>query len=195
MIFFWVSCTAPFRESLPSFKSVTSELRAVVVVFTSAVLLAAAVALASASLALASAAAAALLASPICASRLVSSSCNSLICCCCVSSVCRSASTCSAKRAVADFAGFVDFLLFAVCAGCGSPSFGVSANAVPDIRNSDNTIAAVFLISSLIDRFAVILPFVTAISKYGYTGESACLLARKRRGSVLLARQSIVNIL
>jgi hypothetical protein len=38
-----------------------------------------------------------------------------------------------------------------VCAG-GSLSFGVSANAVPDIRKNDNTIAASFFISSLIDR-------------------------------------------
>ena len=69
MIFFWVSCTAPFSESEPSFRSATSELSVVVVVFTSAVLLAAVAALASASLALASAAAAALFASPICASN------------------------------------------------------------------------------------------------------------------------------
>jgi hypothetical protein len=52
-----------------------------------------------------------------------------------------------------------------VSVGCGSPSFGVSANAVPDIRNSDNNIAAGFLISSLIGRLAAILPFITAISR------------------------------
>jgi len=44
---------------------------------------------------------------------------------------------------------FAGFLLFAVCEGCGSSSFGVSANAAPDIRNSDKIIAAVFLIASL----------------------------------------------
>src|SRR5260370_11312434 len=150
MIFFFVSATAPFTASLLSFKSETSELSALVVVFTSAVLLAAADALASASLALASAAAAALFASPICVSRLASSSCSCLICCCWASIDCRSASTCSARIAVADFAGFfAGFLVFAVCAGWGSSSFGVSANAIPDIRNSDKIIAAVFLIASL----------------------------------------------
>src|ERR1700740_389592 len=150
MIFFWASATAPFTASLLSFKSETSELSVVVVVFTSAVLLATAVALASASLALASAAAAALLASPICASRFASSSCSCLICCCWASIDCRNASTCSARMAVADFAGFLGgFLSLSLCAGCGSPSFGVSANAVPDIRNSDKIIAAVFLIASL----------------------------------------------
>src|SRR6266404_5752794 len=179
MIFFWASATAPLTASLLSFKSETSEVSVVVVVFTSAVLLATAVALASASVALASAAAAALFASPICASRLASSSCSCLICCCWASIDCRSASTCSARMAVADFAGFfTGFLVFAACDGCGSSSFGVSANAIPDIRNSDKIIAAVFLIASLF-----LLQF-----KYEDTGESANLRAGKRRGGVLLAR-------
>src|SRR5262249_54824972 len=105
-----------------------------------------------ASVAFASAAAAVLFASPIWASRCASSLFSCWICCCCDSSVWRSASTCSARTAVADFAGgFVVFFLV-LCAGCGSLSFGVSANAVPHVRNRDNTIAAVFFISSLISR-------------------------------------------
>jgi hypothetical protein len=88
--------------------------------------------------------------------------------------------------AVADFTGFfAGFLVFAVCAGCGSSSFGVSANAIPDIRKSDNIIAAVFLIASLF-----LLQF-----NCEDTGESASLPAGKPRGSVLRARQSNVNIL
>src|SRR5260221_14330402 len=165
-IFFWVSVTAALTASLPTFRSATSELSAVVVVFTSAVLLAAAEAVAVAVTALASAAAAADLASLIWASRLASSSCNCLSCSCCASRVFRSASTCSARRAVADFTGgFAGFFVFAAGACCGSASFGVSANATPDIRKNDNTIAAIFLISSLIGRNATILPCVIANAK------------------------------
>src|SRR5215472_8042378 len=154
-ICFWASATAPFSASLLSFRPETSELNVVVVDFTSEVLAATAATLVLASVALASAAAAALLASPIWASRCASSSFSCWICCCCVSSLCRSASTCSARIAVADFAGtLAAFLGFEVCVcdGCGSSSFGVSANAVPQVRKSDNTTAAVFLISSLTDR-------------------------------------------
>ena len=66
MIFFWVSWTATFRDSLPSFKSFMSEVAAVAAVFASAELAAASAAFAAASEAFESAATAALRASVIC---------------------------------------------------------------------------------------------------------------------------------
>ena len=195
MIFFCASCTAPFRASLLSFRSATSELSAVVVVFTSAVLLAtAAAAFASAvDLPLASAAAAALLASPICASRLASSSCSCLICCCCASRVWRNASICSARSVVADFAGVLWSSLpfppvadhhLSVCPQTPFPTSGIATIRL--------LLFFSFPLSLTASRssFRLLLQF-----KIGNTGESACLPAGKRRASVLLARQSNVNIL
>src|SRR6267154_1041413 len=53
------------------------------------------------------------------------------------------ASVFSAFFAALGLAGCADF------AGCGSASFGVSASAIPEVRNNDSVSAASFLIASL----------------------------------------------
>ena len=144
--------TVEVSAALLDFSSATLEVSVASLDLTSVDVFTASTALVEASEARALAAAAASRASSICLSRLLSSSFNSSSCSCCACMACLSSSSSAAISASV----FVAFLAAALGLagsddfGAGaSASFGESAYATPEVRNSDNTSAASFLIASL----------------------------------------------
>src|SRR5580704_5632420 len=144
--------TVELSAALLAFKSVTLEVRVASLDFTSVDVFTASTAFEDASAARAFAEAAASRASSICLSRLLSSSFNSSSCSCCACIACLSSSSSAAISASVLVAFLAAALGLAGSDDLGagaSASFGESANATPEVRNSDKTSAASFLIASL----------------------------------------------